>query len=990
MNRNDQELTRALTLDNRHDFAADGTADVRSTFLRAMRGTFASPALLSTKHFYKSFTNFVYDTFGAQRVQLWELSTPLQLQRLSVSPFPDRILPDLVDAHSSLSLKAISEGQVQIADLTQRHGLSPLSDAFGDDASVAALPIHAPLDGLQCPFAITLHYDSAVAPSSRIHSVEAHLLCEECYIYFQHFLTAKSNHLRHIVDSAAASSLGTASLISTLLPELTAITNSQGLALVTMRNTEEVDLEFAIGLTCNRTFSAPSIDTIGWLSERRPECSPSEDETTRLLSWIRDAAQTSRGTIFSRSAYRSPHTHHGVHYFDEMIAPISHSNGGTIGFLWCHAGGQAAQSHYSHADLYLLNALAQRITPFVSRLLHVRAHSPLLAILDATIHAGSSATDVRSAMRSIIRNAVDALNASIGSVYLFNPTDNTLVMEAAAGLNERLEGQAVYHISEGLTGAIARERRVIRFNTRGDMLSDPRFAGKYDKHIWTSPGTQCNSFLGLPLIVDDTLIGVMKLGNVRRSKGHPDNYFTEHDVEAAKVVAALLAHTIANSRQLQVVRLWENALASTALAMLGASNEEEVLQHANHILSSLQFSSLLCLLDDTTQRIRGTFATGDKWPRILTTTNRDINGNDILAHVLRNNKALYIPRVSNDPRCNAEAATLAHITSFFVVPLRVNDELIGTLQVDFGEALPYSVKDSEKALHALASCIAYAISRVRALHAASRLAASSLSDGRNVSSDLAVAMVAHRICQMVDHVVRDIEDEVQRPTSRRKSIDRVAAAVRQLKAIEDALREYQLPVSPMRKEPVDILTELQRLVRDYQALAATYKCSLYLSLASDHKDSSHASSALSSSEADFLSSTGQQLAGSRHRIVADLPPSGLREIIRELFTNAFQAKAKRICVEVREIERYAIPHTGGVSAIVIDVSDDGIGISDADLERVGTPGHTTKPTGSGNGLYYCTRFARGFGGDIEIRRPDEGPNGFVTCMRVVIPRYVVV
>ena len=73
--------------------------------------------------------------------------------------------------------------------------------------------------------------------------------------------------------------------------------------------------------------------------------------------------------------------------------------------------------------------------------------------------------------------------------------------------------------------------------------------------------------------------------------------------------------------------------------------------------------------------------------------------------------------------------------------------------------------------------------------------------------------------------------------------------------------------------------------------------------------------------------------------------------------------------------------------LVVDVSDNGIGIRTRDPKVLFAPGYTTKPSGSGLGLHSAANFVIASGGRIEPL--SQGP-GKGTTMRVMLPLSSVV
>ena len=74
------------------------------------------------------------------------------------------------------------------------------------------------------------------------------------------------------------------------------------------------------------------------------------------------------------------------------------------------------------------------------------------------------------------------------------------------------------------------------------------------------------------------------------------------------------------------------------------------------------------------------------------------------------------------------------------------------------------------------------------------------------------------------------------------------------------------------------------------------------------------------------------------------------------------------------------------SEMVIDVADDGPGISIDDAERVFEPFYTTKTEGTGVGLPMAERIARAHEGSLScVVGEGAGPNGTGACFRLALP-----
>ncbi len=92
----------------------------------------------------------------------------------------------------------------------------------------------------------------------------------------------------------------------------------------------------------------------------------------------------------------------------------------------------------------------------------------------------------------------------------------------------------------------------------------------------------------------------------------------------------------------------------------------------------------------------------------------------------------------------------------------------------------------------------------------------------------------------------------------------------------------------------------------------------------------------------------------------------LRQVLIDAFLNSIEAMPRGGSILVEAREDSALKHT------VLEVSDTGEGVSDADLERMFDPFYTTKPQGAGLGLAICHQLVQNQGGEVVARRNQDG------------------
>src|SRR2546430_2357393 len=197
-------------------------------------------------------------------------------------------------------------------------------------------------------------------------------------------------------------------------------------------------------------------------------------------------------------------------------------------------------------------AIAASKSLFAStRSLNARPRQRQLSARDMEVILGVTSAlaapfDLMTMLGEVVAAAKQVLSADRGSVWLYDPVTDELVLEVATGIQPvRVPSGA------GLVGACARERQIINVP---DCYADPRFDPAVDRRS----GYRTRCMLTLPLVDHrDTLVGVMQVLNKR------DSVFDAEDESLATVLAAQCAVA------LQRVRM-------TAAAMEGERLRQEL------------------------------------------------------------------------------------------------------------------------------------------------------------------------------------------------------------------------------------------------------------------------------------------------------------------------------------------------------------------------------------------------------------------------------
>lgn len=86
-------------------------------------------------------------------------------------------------------------------------------------------------------------------------------------------------------------------------------------------------------------------------------------------------------------------------------------------------------------------------------------------------------------------------------------------------------------------------------------------------------------------------------------------------------------------------------------------------------------------------------------------------------------------------------------------------------------------------------------------------------------------------------------------------------------------------------------------------------------------------------------------------------------LITELFTNLIWNACEAVADSEGSVEIYG---TSSESHIIVGISDDGPGISHANMDKIFEPFFTTKPKGTGLGLFICRQIVKLHGGTLKI------------------------
>jgi len=108
-------------------------------------------------------------------------------------------------------------------------------------------------------------------------------------------------------------------------------------------------------------------------------------------------------------------------------------------------------------------------------------------------------------LKSIVSQLKTELNVDVCSMYLLRDDATSLSLVATDGLNQRVLG-SVLSLNQGLTGNVARNKKPL-------MVTNPSQHPDYF-HLQGSDEEEYASYLGIPLVHDDQLLGVLTVQTI--------------------------------------------------------------------------------------------------------------------------------------------------------------------------------------------------------------------------------------------------------------------------------------------------------------------------------------------------------------------------------------------------------------------------------------------------------------------------------------------
>jgi PAS domain S-box-containing protein len=351
----------------------------------------------------------------------------------------------------------------------------------------------------------------------------------------------------------------------------------------------------------------------------------------------------------------------------------------------------------------------------------------------------------------IVEQAVALLGAGAGTLYIYDPQRDELIVSVAVGYFNFM-GTAIKP-GEGLAGQVFQARRPMAVE---------------DYHTW--PGRAAiyadeprfKAILAVPLLGTKGVLGVLDVGRLNAARGgEQKRTFDEHDIWLAELFAAQAAVALENARTVAALdqqRRRAEALARATAALTSTLELEplleNVLEAAVEATPGAEKGSVL-LVDEATGELRVRALAGYSDPRVRQA--RFSREEGYAAPAAQRGRPLLIPDVRAWPsRYDGEIQEMQAIQSAMVAPLCYRGRVIGVLSLDNATRKEAFTEQDLRLVASFADQAAVAVENAR-LYQAEReqreLAETLREVGATLVSTLDTDIVLDRILEQVGRVV---------------------------------------------------------------------------------------------------------------------------------------------------------------------------------------------------------------------------------------------
>lgn len=282
----------------------------------------------------------------------------------------------------------------------------------------------------------------------------------------------------------------------------------------------------------------------------------------------------------------------------------------------------------------------------------------------------AAAPDTEAMLQFIAETAVRVTATDSSSIYVFDQTKKNLILKAVHDAPHGLIGRLSLRIGEGITGWVARELLPVALER--EAFKDPRF-----KKLPDLQDQQCHSFLSVPMLAQNEIIGVL---NVKTGAPHAYAPGTVRLLQAVASQAAAAVQGMRLQESMRVTSTQLSAISEVSKTVTSNLYLEEILQLIVAMTArTFHFKICSIMLVDEDRGELVIKATQSKSSDYVSKPNLKV-GESVAGRALQQGRVLSILDVKRAPEYRfPDIAEKEGLCSMVCVPLISRQRSIGVL-----------------------------------------------------------------------------------------------------------------------------------------------------------------------------------------------------------------------------------------------------------------------------------------------------------------------
>ncbi len=209
-----------------------------------------------------------------------------------------------------------------------------------------------------------------------------------------------------------------------------------------------------------------------------------------------------------------------------------------------------------------------------------------LQLLRRIVEIANSDLDLNIVLHNIIALVVELTKADSCFLYILDKKNNELVLSASSNPHPRILRKIKLKLGEGLTGWVAEKKEIVVIPQKAS--EDPRF-----KMFNSLPEDKYESFVGIPILLRDEVVGVINFQHKNRKR------YSKDLLSTLSMVAQLVSGVVKHAWLYEEMRnksLHLESIFRISKAIITANSLDEILQLIVEVVAEVMSSPICSIM----------------------------------------------------------------------------------------------------------------------------------------------------------------------------------------------------------------------------------------------------------------------------------------------------------------------------------------------------------------------------------------------------------